>query len=143
MSDSEPNAQLDYAFVAEWAKLNENSTLTAIGASFLRVSAPIGATVSFAVAGRIRLRTGVRGATLALEITLPGAGSRKFEMVGAAGPDVEYGGGKSHLMFAMPVSAQIGEYGQAVVTISVDGVRQRELRFDLIDPNATAPGDAS
>lgn len=48
------SAELDYAFLAEWAKVSPSGLLTAVDASFLRVLAPVGSRVNIAVAGRVR-----------------------------------------------------------------------------------------
>lgn len=64
---------------ARWAQVNAVGTLTVIGASFLRATAPLGAPMSFAVAARLRFSGGLAECGLRVVVTPLGGSSVSYD----------------------------------------------------------------
>jgi len=124
-------ADLDYAFVARWANANDNATLTAIDASFVRVATGRGP-LPFAVAGRIRLLGGKDTVELGLRISL---GESSIEMTNEieAREAQEYAPDRRHILFAANTQMPVLEFGLTTVEISLDGDLVRTLRFEIVE----------
>lgn len=128
---------LDYAFLAEYAKVEANGTLTSIGASFTRISAvstPVGQFMS--VAGRVRVAEAALSCPLA--ITFIGAGGSpevKVETTVSPGTSVPYRG-RVGVLFAVNTVVPIVEHGLHHVTITLDGQEVRQLSYEVERPTS-------
>lgn len=126
--ERERTAELDYAFLAEWAKVDAG-TLTAINASFLHVEAPMGGELSFTIAGRIRF-TGEPYEAL-LEAAVDVGLQLRYSMT-VAGPEASrYGDGRRHALFALQLTVPVLRLGDGVVRLALDGEPCRTLMFDV------------
>ena len=125
-------AELDYAFLAEWARVNLHGTLDAIDASFLRVHAPLGGPVALAVAGRIRFLDEPYSVDIAVEIDL-GELVLNYAGVVVGQEATAYGDGRRHGLFALSVTIPALEYRDVAVRVLLDGELQRTLVFALAE----------
>lgn len=127
-------AELDYAFLAEYAQVDPTGKLTAVGASFTRVTpAGMPAAQLFFVAGRVRAREDEGPVALHVEITAPD----KQLTIGldsqlTAGPAVMPYDGKVGLLFAIGTVLPLNRPGLYWVTVSLDGEEVRRLAFDVV-----------
>jgi len=124
--------ELDYAFLASWAGIQADGTLTAVGMSFLRVrQAPI---TPIAVAGRIRFFSDSQPAPLAIRIATPNAPA--VEIVDELAPSddeaTRYGGDKQQLLFVLNTHVQTAQLGKYDVQISLSGKEVRTLSFEVV-----------
>ncbi len=124
------SVELDYAFLAQWARVNGDGTLTAVDASFLRVSGLPGSLFPMAIAGRVRFLGEPYSADLLIELEGPGA-SVAFSATVTADETSSYGDGRRHSLFALTTQVPIIEPGEYRVTISLDGKRARVLIFTV------------
>jgi hypothetical protein len=124
-------AELDYAFLAEFAKV-ERGLLNCFGASYTHVYIPkMPATHTLHVAGRIRadvdelpnLSITAISPTKQYEIT--------FGMVPSGLKEVRAYNGKVEILFAVSGPIPIVESGLYRVVIDLDGKRARELVFEV------------
>jgi hypothetical protein len=129
-------AELDYAFVAEFAKV-ENGKLTAVGASFIDARPPaLGAPFFFSVAGRIRAPDDTENIGLTVRINPPGnAINVVLDGVINPGPDSVRYDGKLGVLFAVSASILLVAEGLCEILIDVDKVQQRRLAFRVIAPS--------
>ncbi|MGB3956167.1 MAG: hypothetical protein WBL05_12950 [Brooklawnia sp.] len=126
-------AELDYATLATFARINADGTLTILDAGFLRlVIMDPALPVDFAIAGRIRFRDGARRAEMKLVVSTPGG--MRLELVSEVEPALhtEYGDGRSHAMLAFNTQMAPGAYGEAEILIYLDGVQVRRLVFEFV-----------
>lgn len=129
-------AELDYAFLADYATV-EGGRLTAVGASFTHVDAPaLPSTFGIAVAGRVRAPEDVESVHVDIAIHAP-----EDLYVIATSTDVgptdgtrPYDG-KIGLLFAMWTVITIAVPGLYRVDISLDGEHTRSLAFDVSEPS--------
>lgn len=128
-------AELDYAFVAEFAKV-ESGTLTAVGASYLEVRPPaFPAQHSFSVAGRIRAPEDTQAIGLVIRINPP-PGNMNIVLNGTLTPGAEtvkYDG-KLAVLFTATASIALAAPGLCEIFIEVDGQQQRRLAFSVVAP---------
>jgi hypothetical protein len=127
-------AELDYAFIAEFAKV-ENGKLTAVGASYLDVrprAFPAGH--SFSVAGRIRAPEGTESIGLKIRINVPGTVNIVLDGTLNPGPETTPYDGKIGVLFAASASILLGAEGLCEIFIDIDGDEQRRLAFSVIAP---------
>lgn len=124
-------AELDYAFFAQWAKVSQEGTLTAIDASFLRMITDLNTVVPFALAGRIRFPKGVDEANLELLLV---EANLQLNITQLLKPEANtaYGDGFHHALFALNTSIPTLEYGKVTARISIDGTEVRTLMFELV-----------
>lgn len=124
-------AQLDYAFVADFAQVVEGK-LSAIGASFthVKVDSLEGAFV-FSTAGRVRLLETEPDPELSIRWSAPGGGievstSTQLKRTNDSRPY----DGKVGVLFSIGMMIPISE-GLHEVFIAIDGDEVRRLAFDM------------
>lgn len=127
------SAELDYAFLAQWARVNRDGTLTAVDASFLRASAPAGTLFPVAVAGRVRFPSAPYSAELVIELEGPDL-SVGYSATVTADEGSSYGDGRRHSLFALTTQVPIVGPGEYRVTVSLDGSPVRVLIFTAVPP---------
>lgn len=129
---SEPVAELDYAFVASFARVNHNNTLTVLDAGFLGVEiSKLPKEFTYYIAGRIRFRNGCSGTDLGVEIKNPdGAYVNAVKQIEATA-DVYGEDRRSHAMFAVGVTSDVSQYGDVDITVRIDGKICRMLKFTV------------
>jgi hypothetical protein len=125
--------ELDYAFLAEFAKVEPNGTLIAIGASYTEITAQqIPAGHSLHVAGRIRAPEGRGPMNLAFTFRGPTDGS----------PTVRIGGelitegarpyaGKIGVLFAVGTTMPLLSEGLHTIDIELEDQIVRRLAFEV------------
>ena len=128
-------AELDYAFLAEYAKV-EDGKLTAIGASYTHVRFnQIPASHFLAVAGRIRITIN-ENPNLAVRVTSP---QDKFEIkLDVPIQDlslVRTYNGYAGILFAVNGPIPVFEPGLYEVKIELNGLVVRTLKFEAEIPN--------
>lgn len=139
MDDNDPGAEIDYAYLAAWARVNGDGTLTAVDASFLKAAAPLGSAVGFAVAARVRFTGGHTVATVKIAVRPPGQ-QPSMEYVAsldATGAE-EYADGRRHMLLALNTAVAVPEYGNVTVDIYLDDDLCRTLVFEAIAPPSAA-----
>jgi hypothetical protein len=126
---------LDYAFLASWAGLQPDGTMTAVGMSFLRVSRQ-DTPMTLAVAGRVRLYDDASETQLTIRLVSPAGITVEVSnaLKAAAGPDTQYGDNRRQVLFVLNTHAPIDHLGSYTVTIALDGVKVRELIFEVVKP---------
>lgn len=128
--------ELDYAFLAQWARVNADGTLTAIDASFLRVGIRIGGVFPVAVAGRVRFLEPPYEADLTVEMKI-GNVTLDYSAHIFAAEESAYGDGRRHSLFALTTQVPITSYGEQTITVKLNGGEQvRTLIFTAVDPEA-------
>jgi hypothetical protein len=128
-------AELDYAFIAEFAKVEVSGTLTAVGASYLEVR-PLGfpAQHAFSIAGRIRAPEEVEAINLVIRINPPGDMNVVINGTLVPGPDAVRYAGKVAVLFAANTVILLAAPGLCEIFIDVDGQEQRRLAFNIVAP---------
>ena len=127
------SAELDYAFLAQWARINNDGTLTAIDASFLRVIAALGTLFPLAVAGRVRFTGEPHAAELMIEFDGGGA-TMSYSATITADENTSYGDGRRHALFALTTQIPVVTEGDYRVNLRLDGDLVRELLFTVAAP---------
>lgn len=128
------NVELDYAFLAQWARVNADGTLTAVDASFLRVFIRKGGMLPLAIAGRVRFLEPPYEADLTVELKV---GNVSLDYSGhiTASEASAYGKGRRHSLFALTTQVPINEYGEHIITVKLNGGEQaRTLIFTAVGP---------
>jgi hypothetical protein len=124
--------ELDYAFLASWAGIQADGTLTAVGMSFLRVR-QVTAT-PLAIAGRIRLFKSSQPAPLAIRIATPSG--LAIEILNEVAPSdneaTRYGDDRQQLLFVLNTQVQTADLGKYDVQISLNGELVRTLSFEVV-----------
>ncbi|MEV4155430.1 hypothetical protein AB0J48_20610 [Nocardia salmonicida] len=125
-------AELDYAFIAEFAKV-EGGKLTAIGASYISVSpASFPALHLLAIAGRIRAPEGTDGVHIEISVTLPEPGLvLGFSANLSPDENTEVYDGKMSMLFASSTMVPLSGPGLVEVNLNVDGDHARRLAFEV------------
>lgn len=128
-------AELDYAFIAEYARVDAGGKLTSVGASYTKVRTeqlPFGHLI--AVAGRVRSTVGSPPVHLRVLWKLPGAKvSMSMELSLEPDQDAEpYEGLKLGLVFAVTTLIPIAEAGLCTAEIFIDGEEARLLAFEVV-----------
>lgn len=129
---------LDYAFLADYAKVEGNGTLTSVGASFTRISAttvPVGQLMS--VAGRVRVAEAAPPCPLSIIFAGPG-GSPEITVEMTVSPEsaVPYQG-RVGVLFAVNTVVPIMVYGLHNVMVALDGQEVRRLSYEVVHPTGT------
>jgi hypothetical protein len=138
MARLRPVADLDYAFVADYVRV-EGGKLTAVGASYTHLTVPaLPAVHLLGVGGRVRSTEGADPVGLKLTVKPPG---REYELaIGAElapGEQVRpYGDGRIGLLFAFTMMIQLPSEGLYEVLCDLDDQQVRRLAFDV----SRAPG---
>lgn len=129
-------AELDYAFLANYARVDPGGTLTAVGASFTHVQAGSVPTQHLlSVAGRIRSHIDAGPVPLRVTLTTPGDEIRltfDAELQASEGAR-PYAGGRIGLLFAVTLAIPLPRVGLYEVTLRLDGAEEaaRRLMFDV------------
>jgi hypothetical protein len=128
-------AELDYAFIAEFAKV-ESGKLTAVGASYTDVRPPVfPATHYLSVAGRVRAPEDTKAIGLTIRINPPGGLNIVLDgIVDTTGPENIRYDGKVAVLFAASASIALVAEGLCEIFIDIDKVQQRRLAFLVIAP---------
>lgn len=127
-------AALDYAFLADFARVDPNGTLTVVGASWFHVQvASVPSVHRMAIAGRVRARMSETEVPLRLVIEAPGGTfTVGIEASLSPGPDSRpYGDGLVGHLFAVDSQIPLPTEGLYSVEVFVDGVSARRLAFDV------------
>lgn len=128
----EPIAELDYAFVASFARVNHNNTLTVLDAGFLGVEmVKLPKEFSYYIAGRIRFRNGCEGTQLGVNVQNPGGDSIVGTKHVEATADSYGVDRRSHAMFAILVKSNFTQYGDVEIGVCVDGELCKTLKFSV------------
>jgi hypothetical protein len=128
-------AELDYAFLADYAKVERSGTLTAIGASFTHVAATtLPTTHLMAVAGRVR--SSIDAGTVGLTITITPPDTDRFTVtfgveLGPAPDARPYGEGRVGLLFAITTGVPLQSEGVYKVGLELEGSLARTLMFEV------------
>ena len=127
--------ELDYAFLAEYATIQDNK-LTTIGASFTRMQVltiPTEATLS--VAGRIRTPSDIDELTLHVRATPP---NQSYQLDGSLALNdltslPEYGEGRRGTVFALQFTLPLTDWGLYTIEVDLDETEgiDRTLKFEL------------
>ena len=126
-------AELDYAFLADYAAV-ENGRLTAVGASYTHASvASLEGSWVTAVAGRLRTQVGAEPVRLRIVIG-PEEGPIQFRFESELQPDEHarpYGDGTIGVLFASLFTLPILVDGMYKCDVYFDDFRVRTLRFEV------------
>lgn len=137
MTADAPNTEapdLDYAFLAEFSKVEPNGMLTAVGASYTQLNVPrLPVGHALYVAGRFRAKVGAPPLHLAVSFKGPRSDSPSLEMGGdlvteGARP---YGQGRVGLLFSIGTQVPLLSEGLYTVDIELEGKHVRRLAFDV------------
>lgn len=127
-------ATLDYAFLADYAKVTANGTLTSVGASWTYLQAVnLPTQHRMSVAGRVRAKIAEDPVELRIEVKGPeelfhlGLDAQLRATPGAR----PYGDGYIGHLFALDMQVPLPRTGLYTVTLSVDGKWARDLKFDV------------
>ena len=125
-------ADLDYAFLADYATV-EGGRLTAVGASFTHVdAATLPSLMSLSIAGRVRAPEGSVQTVLHLSITTPsGEVSLQGEFPLHQTDLTRPYRGKVGLLFAATTAIWLSEPGVYDVNLELDGEPARHLAFEV------------
>lgn len=128
------SADLDYAFLASWAGLQPDGTMTAVGMSFLRVTRQ-DSPMTLAVAGRVRLYGDVPETQLTIRLESPVGVTVEVSnaLKAAAGRDAQYGDDRRQVLFVLNTHAPVDVLGSYRVKIALDGTEARELIFEVVN----------
>ncbi|MFB9776350.1 DUF6941 family protein [Brevibacterium otitidis] len=132
-------AELDYAFLADYATISEGR-LTAVGASFTHVFVPqLPVEISFAVAGRLRVREDEEAPELKVRFA---AEESNFEatvsgVVHRSPESLPYDG-KVGILFTLAAGVPVAYEGLVQVEIFVNGEHQRYLAYEVKDASKQA-----
>lgn len=124
--------ELDYAYLAEYAKV-DGGKLTVVDASFTHVTGTtLPGVFSFAVAGRVRVPAGFREIVLNFEFANPNRQTvLKFDAPLSADPAERPYKDRVGRLFALNLGLPIAEPGLCVVTIGIDDQEVRTLAFEV------------
>jgi hypothetical protein len=128
-------ADLDYAFLADYAKVERSGTLTAVGASFTHLVVPmLPGTHLMSIAGRVRSTIDAGPVSLTATLTPPDTDrfTVAFNMELTAGPEARpYGDGRVGLLFAITTAVPLQSEGLYRVALELEGSIARTLMFDV------------
>ena len=132
-------AELDYAFLAEYARVDPSGSLTSVGASYTHVGIPMTPTQHLlSVAGRIRITT--ESPSVLLRVVMRDAAktmSVSYETTLEPVPGARvYAGNKLGILFALNTLMPIIELGSYEVVLELDDVEVRRLYFtaETVEP---------
>jgi hypothetical protein len=132
-------ADLDYVFLADYARVDPAGTLTAIGASYTIVTAQaLPTTHLLSVAGRVRSTLGAPPVNLEVKLNAPdGRYSIALSAELAEGPSPRpYAGNRLGHLFAITTGVPLVAEGLYEVEIHLDGEQVRLLKFEVTLPQA-------
>ena len=139
--DARVKPELDYAFLASWAGIQADGTLTCVGMSFLRVlQAPV---TSMAVAGRIRLFDQSPPTQLGIRVAIPGGGGIEVtDQIQPSGEDSRrYGENREQVLFVLNTQVPTIAIGKYDVILTLGNETVRRLSFEVA-PLPPAPSNA-
>jgi hypothetical protein len=125
-------AELDYAFLAEFAQIT-NGNLTAVNASFIDVKTAVPTVFPLAVAGRVRAPADTDEVRLTITFASPDENGPKITWqlnLPAEGNPVY--DNKVGILFTVRAAVPIPKHGLYVFTIEIDGEEVRTLRFEAL-----------
>jgi hypothetical protein len=125
---------LDYAFIAEYARVDPGGKLTAIGASYTEVPVPqLPVSHLLSVAGRIRSTLESEPARLRVVLKPPGGNvSLSLESELRPGADLRpYDGDKVGIVFALTTVVPLTTPGLCEVRLFLDDQEVRLLMFEV------------
>lgn len=125
---------LDYAFLADYARVDPSGTLTAVGASYTQLTTDaVPSTHLLSVAGRVRSKAGAP--PVGLEIILRAPDAAYTMTLGAElqeGPGTRpYADGRIGLLFAVTAGVPIVAEGLYEVEVRLEGEARRLLVFEV------------
>lgn len=125
-------AELDYAFVADYATISD-SKLTVIGGSFVELTVPAFPSIqNVAVVGRLRDKEDFEPFTLTIEFRLPDGGSDIVVTGTITSENVDHVyDGKSAVLFCADQVLRFDSPGLVEVHLAVNGEHVRTLKFDV------------
>lgn len=125
-------AELDYAYLAEFARVEANS-VTAVGASFTQVVVPaIPWQGRVTLVARIRMGQHDGAVPVGVQVAPPdGSFDLQFSADVAPGAEVRPYGGKVGLLFSLELPVPFPAAGLYVVRLSIAGEHVRRLAFDV------------
>ena len=127
-------AELDYAFIADFAKVEPNGTLTVNSASWTSLRTPVLPVARrLAIAGRIRAHVDESPVALQIVFSAPDqAFNIGTEALLSPGPDARpYGDGKIGHLFALDWQVLLPSVGLYTINITINGEHARRLAFDV------------
>ncbi|RMD17138.1 DUF6941 family protein [Corynebacterium gottingense] len=132
-------SELDYAFLAEYAK-TEHGTITAIGASFTEVKAStFPSVVDIAIAGRIRRPEGDDAPDISISISSPSNRDEpqiEFDFKLENEDDAVRYDGKVASVFVFRGPVYIDTLGLYECSVRIDGKHARRLAFEVVSSDA-------
>lgn len=130
-------AELDYAFLAEFAK-TQDGTLTVVGASFTQVfSASFPASTTLYVAGRVRRQQDDPTPSVGIALSGPQDSTQiEFEAQFEDTADAVRYDGKVATVFVFSGPLLLTESGIYECHISIDGTAVRRLAFEALSPDS-------
>lgn len=133
-------ADLDYAFVADFARVDPNGTLTAVGASWTHAWVhDVPAAIRLAVAGRMRLQEAEQAIPMRIEME-NSAGEllvgTNFELSRSTN-SVAYRDGRVGILFAVNAVVPVTEIGLVHIGVLAQDLKLRDLYFEVLkrDPS--------
>lgn len=133
-------ADLDYAFIADFARVDPNGTLTAVGASWTHAWVQdVPAAIRLAVAGRMRLQEAEQAIPMRIEMK-NSAGElivgTDFELSRSTN-SVAYRDGRVGILFAVNAVVPITEIGLVHIGVFAQDLKLRDLYFEVLkrDPS--------
>lgn len=124
-------AELDYAFLADYATIQDGK-LTAVGASFVQLRAPLPFIRAITVAGRIRTPQDAGDIELSAEFEAPGDTPvfRSSTTLSHSVSSQRYAD-KVGILFVVTQQLRFTETGLCAVRLRLDGEDVRTLKFEV------------
>lgn len=129
--------ELDYAFLAEFAKVEPNGTLTSIGASYTRLAVPqLPSSHQLTVAGRLRAPQSEPDVPLRMVYSEPGDPESSFrleaDLVASGRNSAPYGEGWVGVLFVFGTTVPLMKTGLHKLQIEASGEVVRRLYFEVL-----------
>lgn len=125
-------AELDYAFLAEYAQIT-NGNLTAVNASFINIKTPVPSVFPLAVAGRLRAPADAGEVKLGITFTTPSDDGPtitwQLNLNTEGNPVYD---NKVGILFSVRAAVPINTHGLYLFTIDIDGKKARTLAFEAL-----------
>lgn len=126
--------ELDYAFLASWAGIQADGTLTAAGMSFLRRKQSDHSPI--AIAGRIRMRSDLESAYLTIRLSPPTGGGAVLEisdrLTPSGGDAGIYDANRRQILFVLNTQLMSAALGTYDVELRLNGDMARNLSFEVV-----------
>lgn len=126
-------AELDYAFLAEFAQIIDGK-LTAVNASFIDVKTTVPALFQLAVAGRVSAPADVDQVRLAVKLASPDKTTTFTWNADLSTKGLPVYDDKVGILFAVRLGLPINTHGLFTVTIDIDEQEARRLAFEAVAP---------